>query len=349
MTYIKTFKIVKPDESILNEIKSKIENKTKPPGSLGRLEEVAAKVAQIQRTLNPRIVKPSLVVFAGDHGITREGVSPYPQEVTYQMVMNFVRGGAAINSFCQVNGMKLYVVDAGVNFDFSNAEEIIMAKIGYGTRNFLKEEAMTEEECNTAINYGAGIIDRLFENGCNCVGLGEMGIGNTSSASLIMSKIMKIPIDNCVGRGTGANDEHMAKKKQILKKAAAFHPDTDDALKLLRTYGGYEIAMLVGAMLQAAENRMVLIIDGFIVTSALLIAKALYKDVLNYSIFSHQSAEKPHEIALNFIGAKPLLNLGMRLGEGTGAALAYPIIATSVQFFNEMASFDEAGVSNRKS
>lgn len=343
---LKNFTITKPDQSLLKELNQEIDNKTKPVGSLGRLEDFAIQVGLIQQTLSPKLKKPTIVVFAGDHGIAKEGVSPYPQEVTYQMVMNFLRGGAAINVFCEENNLNLQIVDAGVNFDFEDTEGLIHAKIGFGTKNFLKEPAMTRQECLSAIENGAKVVDKLFELGCNCVGFGEMGIGNTAVSSILISKLLNVPIENCVGRGTGANDEQLARKKEILKRAANLHV-CNDTISILQNYGGYEIAMILGGILQAAENKMVILIDGFIVTTALLFAKSFYKEVTNYCIYSHLSGEKAHEMILAHLGGKPILNLGMRLGEGTGVALAYPILSSAVRFLNDMADFEGAGVKNK--
>ncbi len=343
---LKNFTITKPDQGILQELKVEIDTKTKPPGSLGKLEEIAMQVGWIQETTTPKLKKPTIVVFAGDHGIAKEGVSPYPQEVTYQMVMNFIRGGAAINVFCDESNLSLRVVDAGVNYDFEGLEGLTHAKIGFGTKSFLKEPAMTKEECLLAIEHGANIVDQLFDHGCNCIGFGEMGIGNTAVSSILISKLLNIPVENCVGRGTGANDEQLAKKKEILKRASTLHV-CNDTISILQNYGGFEIAMILGGILQAAENKMVILIDGFIVTTALLFAKSFYKEVTNYCIYSHVSGEKAHEMILGHLGGKPILNLGMRLGEGTGAALAYPIISAAVRFLNDMASFEEAGVRDR--
>lgn len=343
---LKKFSIQKPDQSIASELSMEINQKTKPPGSLGRLEDIAMQVGLIQQSTTPRLKKPTIVVFASDHGIAKEGVSPYPQEVTYQMVMNFLKGGAAINAFCSENQLDLKIVDAGVNYDFEGAEGIVHAKLGFGTKNFLKEEAMSQEELEKAFEHGASIVSSLYEHGCNVIGFGEMGIGNTAVSSLLISKLLNLPIENCVGRGAGSNEEQLLKKKDILKKASQLHK-TSDAISILKAFGGFEIAMMVGAILQAAEKQMIILIDGFIVTTSLLFAKTLYKDVIHYCIFSHLSGEKAHEMLVNYLGGKPLLSLGMRLGEGTGAALAYPLLSASVKFLNDMASFEEAGVSDK--
>lgn len=343
---LKKFTITKPSINILPALKKEIDTKTKPPGSLGKLEDIAMQIGLIQETITPKLKRPTIVVFAGDHGLAKEGISPYPQEVTHQMVTNFLRGGAAINAFCSANNLELKVVDAGVNYDFEGAENLIHAKIGFGTKNILKEPAMSKEECEKAMEHGASIVNQIFEHGCNCIGFGEMGIGNTGVSALLISKLLSLPLENCVGKGTGANEDQLLKKKEILKKASSIHPTTD-SFSILQTYGGFEIAMIVGALLQAAENKMVILIDGFIVTTALLFAKSFSREVTNYCIYSHLSGERAHEMILGNVGGKPLLNLGMRLGEGTGAAICYPIVAASVKFLNDMASFDEAGVASK--
>lgn len=341
-----------------------IDNKTKPPGALGRLEEIALRIGMIQDTLHPQLHCPSIVVFAGDHGIAATGlVNPYPQAVTAQMVLNFITGGAAINVFCRLHHLGLYVVDAGVNFDFDPApgaagngspageerSKLIAQKIGYGTRNYLETEAMSLEEASRAIEAGKNIVTDLYASGCNCIGFGEMGIGNTSSASLIMSYVMGIPVEECAGRGTGTNNEQLIKKKDALREAFRRHlpaiAANPEALTILSHVGGFEIAMMTGAYLKAAELRMVILVDGFISTAALLLARLINADVQDCCFFSHASGESGHAGMLEYLGADPLLDLGMRLGEGTGAAMAYPLVQAAVHFLCEMASFESAGVS----
>jgi nicotinate-nucleotide--dimethylbenzimidazole phosphoribosyltransferase len=334
--------------TIHEQLKEKIDNKTKPKGSLGYLEEIALQIGLIQQTLTPKINDPYVLVFAGDHGLADEGVSLFPKEVTAQMVINFLKGGAAINVFCRQNNLKLLVVDAGVDYTFPSHEMLIQAKINNGTKSILRGEAMTAEECLAAILKGKEIIEKIHAEGSNIVGFGEMGIGNTSSAALIMHKICHFPIDECVGRGTGHNDKGMRKKLEILRKASLKHTKTTTPLSILATFGGFEIAMMVGAMLRAAELGMILLIDGFITTSALLVANAINNEILKNCIFCHQSGEKGHKQMLKYLKAKPLLSLEMRLGEGTGAAIALPIIKGAVNFLNEMASFQEAGVSTNE-
>jgi nicotinate-nucleotide--dimethylbenzimidazole phosphoribosyltransferase len=335
------------------QLQHQIDNKTKPPGALGRLEEIALQMGIIQGTVHPQLNRPHIVVFAGDHGIAATGlVNPYPQAVTAQMVLNFITGGAAINVFCRQHAIGLTVVDAGVNFDFDVnlfPGKLLSGKIGYGTRNYLEEAAMSAEAVTKAIEAGKKVVTDLAAQGCNCIGMGEMGIGNTSSASLIMSFITGIPVEECAGRGTGVNDEQLETKKRTLQEAFRRHlpviAATPDALTILQQVGGFEIAMMTGAYLKAAELKMVILVDGFITTAALLLARLLNHHVQDCCFFSHTSGESGHVKMLEYLGAEPLLNLGMRLGEGTGAALAFPLLQSAVQFLREMASFESAGVS----
>jgi nicotinate-nucleotide--dimethylbenzimidazole phosphoribosyltransferase len=342
------FQITKVSNELKDAVQNKINEKTKPLGALGKLEDIALKISLIQNTLIPKIVEPTIIVFASDHGISSSGVSAYPSEVTYQMVLNFLNGGAAINVFCRQNNIKIKIVDAGVNFDFHKNENLINAKIAHGTKNFLTEPAMSFNECESAILKGAGIVEAIYNEGCNTIGFGDMGIGNTSSASIIMSLLSNLPIEKCVGPGTGLNKKGMKKKLKILEKAIQNHPDVSrKPLSILSTFGGFEIAMICGAILKAAELKMVIIIDGFIVTSAFLIAFKINKHVKDYCIFSHLSDEKGHKKILKELNIEPLLKLNMRLGEGTGAAVSFPIIQSAVNFLNEMASFQSAAVSNK--
>ncbi len=337
-------------KDLVPEIMRKINTKTKPLGSLGRLEEIALKIAQIQDTLEPLLKNPSILIFAGDHGIAEEGVSCFPQEVTYQMVFNFLNGGAAINVFSNQHQIDLKVIDAGVKHNFNhnmiNHHRFIQAKIGMGTRNFLKEKAMTTDDCLKAMQRGMEIVQDIQKSGCNIMGFGEMGIANTSSAAVIINKICNLPLEQCVGRGTGLDDQGVKNKLGILKTAIETHKDIpNDPISILSTFGGFEIAMMVGAMLKAGELKMTLLIDGFICTSAFLAAYHLDKTLIEYSLFSHCSDEGGHKFALDYLQVKPLLNLGMRLGEGSGVAVAYPIVQSAVRFLNEMASFESAQVS----
>jgi nicotinate-nucleotide--dimethylbenzimidazole phosphoribosyltransferase len=351
-------------ESTLRErLQHLIDNKTKPLGALGRLEEIALQAGLVQHTLTPEIKRPHIVVFAGDHGIAATGlVNPYPQAVTAQMVLNFLAGGAAINVFCRQHQLGLSVVDAGVNFEFdgggspgsasaagAGGPKLLSHKIGYGTRNYLEGSAMTADELGKALEAGRSVVRDLAAEGCNCIGFGEMGIGNTSSASLIMSYITGIPVEECAGRGTGASDEQLEKKREALRQTFRLHlpaiAANPDAMTILEHVGGFEIAMMTGAFLQAAEARMLILVDGFIATSALLLARLIDENVQSCCIFSHTSGESGHARMLEYLGAEPLLDLGMRLGEGTGAAMAYPFVQSALAFLREMASFDTAGVS----
>lgn len=340
------FNITQPQQEIHGELVNKINNKTKPLGALGMLEVLALKIGLIQQTLRPEFLQPTMLVFAGDHGIVAAGVSPYPQAVTAQMVLNFLQGGAAINVFTKQNNMCLLVIDSGVNHDFSPNAYLIDVKIAPGTRNFLLEPAMALFQCEQALKRGAEIAKAQIAEGCNIFGFGEMGIGNTSSASCLMSVLCDLPIEQCVGRGTGLDDAGLVHKTKILAQAIKLHHlDGTDAMQVLATFGGFEIAMMVGAMLQAAEKKCTLLIDGFITTAALLVAARLQPEILHYCIFSHSSNESGHQKMLDFLQAKPLLNIGLRLGEGTGAALAYPLVLAAVNFLNNMASFESASVS----
>ncbi|GGB08029.1 nicotinate-nucleotide--dimethylbenzimidazole phosphoribosyltransferase [Puia dinghuensis] len=331
-----------------------VDNKTKPLGALGRLEEIALRIGLIQGTTHPQLNRPYIVVFAGDHGIAATGlVNPYPQSVTAQMVLNFVTGGAAINVFCRQHHLGLAVVDAGINFDFETGlfpGKLISQKIGYGTRNYLETEAMSADELTRALEAGKQVVTDLYAGGTNCIGFGEMGIGNTSSAALIMSYITGIPVEDCVGRGTGVNDEQLQLKKETLRRVydrylPAVTAAGGDVRVILQCVGGFEIAMMTGAYLKAAELKMIILVDGFITTAALLLAKQLNPAVVDCCFFSHTSGEHGHVAMLDYLGARPLLSLGMRLGEGTGAAMAYPLLQSAVLFLREMASFESAGVS----
>ncbi|WP_271405110.1 nicotinate-nucleotide--dimethylbenzimidazole phosphoribosyltransferase [Tenacibaculum soleae] len=333
--------------TIKKALQDKIDFKTKPIGSLGTLETIALQVGQIQNTLTPILKKPSIVVFAGDHGIVKSNpVSPYPQEVTQQMVLNFLNNGAAINVFCNQNNIDLTIVDAGVNADFDSNPNLINAKISKGTKDYSIEKAMTTEECLSALTKGKQIVQQLYKNGTNTIGFGEMGIGNTSSAALLMSYFTNTPIEKCVGKGTGLNDDGVTKKAKILTKVTNLHnKNIKTPLDALACYSGFEIVMMCGAMLEAASLKMTILIDGFIVTAALLAAKAIDKNVLDYCLYCHTSGEQGHEKMLQFLNAKPLLNIGLRLGEGTGSAIALPIVQAAVNFLNEMATFKSANVS----
>ena len=323
-----------------------IDGKTKPLGALGRLEALARQVIRVQGRLQPALSRPWMAVFAGDHGIAAEGVSAFPQEVTWQMVMNFLGGGAAINVFCRAHGLGVTVVDAGVKHDFAGIAGLRDAKIAPGTANSAVEPAMTAAQCEAAMLAGARLIDELQVAGTNVVGFGEMGIANTTAASLLMHKIGAVPLSDCVGRGTGLNDEGLARKLAVLERAAARTPARLAPLDALREYGGFEIAMIAGACLRAAQQRMIVLVDGFIASSAVLVAARVAPAVLERCVFAHASAEQGHRRLMTLMEARGLLDMDLRLGEGSGAALAYPLLVAAVAFVNEMASFASAGVSD---
>jgi nicotinate-nucleotide--dimethylbenzimidazole phosphoribosyltransferase len=321
-----------------------INNKTKPLGSLGALEALAKQLGLIQRTTAVSVDRPAILVFAGDHGVVAEGISAYPQDVTWQMVENFLANGAAINVFARQNGAALYVVDAGVNHDFGSRPGLIDRKVAHGTRNFALEAAMTPQQCATAMEHGAALVTDLPGN---VVGFGEMGIGNTTAAAALMHKLAGVPVADCVGAGTGLSAQGVLNKQRVIEAAVERHAGVSEPLEVLATFGGFEIAMMAGAMLQAAALRKTILIDGFIVTAALLAASRLAPALLDYCVFAHCSDEAGHRRMLEQLGARPLLQLGMRLGEGTGAALALPLLHAAANFMNEMATFASASVSEK--
>ena len=342
------FNILPLSQDLKASIQHKINMKTKPLGSLGRLEELALQVALIQNSAAPQINQPAFIVFAGDHGIAQEGVSPFPQEVTKQMVLNFLNGGGAINSFCAQHQLTLSIVDAGIIDELPTFERLIDCKIGAGTQNFALQAAMTFEQVDQAFTYSDTLILEKSRAGCNLIGFGEMGIANTTSAAAIMAAVLKLPAIECVGRGTGLDDAGVLYKQEVIERALDFHQiDHNDAQLILATFGGFEIAMMVGAMLSSATHKMVILVDGFIASAAALIAVKLNPLAKDYMVFCHQSDEQAHGRMLAAMDAQPLLNLGLRLGEGSGAALAYPLVVSAVGFLNEMASFEAAGVSNK--
>ncbi|MFA7292515.1 MAG: nicotinate-nucleotide--dimethylbenzimidazole phosphoribosyltransferase [Rhodocyclaceae bacterium] len=348
------FNIARPDTGLAAALQHKIDFKTKPQGALGQLERLALQVGLIQQTLTPSLEAPHIAVFAGDHGAAKAGVSAFPQDVTWQMVENFLAGGAAINVFARANGLGLKIVDAGVAHDFGPRDGLVDAKVAPGTRNYIEEAAMTPAERDTAIARGAALARELAASGCKVLGFGEMGIGNTAAASLITHYLTGTPLDECIGRGTGLDDPGLTRKRALLKQAAerAGLPadakgSSEHAQAVLAEFGGFEIAMMAGAMLGAAEAGMVLLIDGFIVGSAFLVAARIEPNILPYAVFCHRSAEPGHQAQLKALDAEPLIDLGLRLGEGTGAALAWPLVKAAAAFLNEMASFESAGVSEK--
>jgi nicotinate-nucleotide--dimethylbenzimidazole phosphoribosyltransferase len=339
--------IATPGHDLDRALQHKIDNKTKPLGALGRLETLALQLGRIQGSLSPQIKQPALLVFAGDHGAAKAGVSAFPQDVTWQMVENFLAGGAAINVFARQVGWQLQVVDAGVAHDFGARPGLVDAKVAPGTQNYLERAAMSLEQCRTALERGAKLARDATGKGSNVLACGEMGIGNTAAASLITHYLAPAPLDACIGRGTGLDDSGLQRKKALLGQAVARYQGPHDPLAILAEFGGFEIAMMAGAMLAAAQEKMVVVVDGFIVTSALLVAARLQPTILDYCVFAHRSGEPGHQLQIDALGGKALLDLGLRLGEGTGAALTLPLLQAAANFLNEMASFEAAGVSEK--
>ncbi len=329
---------------------------TKPPGSLGRLEEIACRLCAIQQTLEPRAARRRIVVFAADHGVAAEGVSAYPQEVTAQMVANFCAGGAAINALARVAGADLIVIDIGVRGNTQNqivsagegCVNFISQRVRAGTRNMAREAAMTETEMHAALRVGIESASEAARAGVTLLGLGDMGIGNTTAASAVTAVLTRMPPAQVTGRGTGADDTTFARKIKIIDQALALnHPQAADALDVLRKVGGLELAGLCGLCLGAAAARIAIITDGFIATSGAALAVRLCPAIADYIFAAHLSPEPGHRALLDLIGKRPILDLDMRLGEGTGAALAMNIIVAAVAAFTEMATFDSAGVSDK--
>ncbi len=329
-----------------NTLQYNIDQKTKPLGSLGRLEEIAFQIGLIQETAQPSLNKPVMLTIAADHGIAEEGVSPVPTEITWQQVLNFLNGGGGIGLLCQHYGFDLHVVDAGVDYDFESHPKLIEKKVRKGSRNFLKEPAMTTEECNAAIQNGRDIVKDFVQKGTNVFGFGEMGIANSSPATILLALYAGLSIEDCTGPGCGLDTQGVVNKAKVLQAAVDKHGIPEKPEDILATYGGLEIATIAGGMLEAANQRALIVVDGFITTSAFLAAYAINPLVKDYAIFSHQSGEQGHMKMLNHVGAKAILDLGLRLGEGTGSAVVYPIIEGSVAMLNKMTSFTEAKVYN---
>ena len=334
------------DAPLEARLRHKIDHKTKPLGALGLLESLALQLGLIQRTESPSLHDPQMVVFAADHGIAAEGVSAYPQAVTVQMVGNMLAGGAAINVFARQHGFALQVVDAGVAADLPAHPRLLQRKIALGTRNRCHEAAMSRDEAHAALAAGMQTVAALPGN---VVAFGEMGIANTSSAALLLARLTGGSIIDATGRGTGLDDAQLRHKQVVLARALIRHPPTEplDVIGELATLGGFEIAMMAGAMLHAASERRVLLVDGFIAGAAALVATALAPPVRDYLVFCHRSAETGHRLLLAHLQAKPLLDLDLRLGEGTGALLAWPLVQSAANFLSEMASFESAGVSEK--
>ncbi len=338
------FNIKTPDNQIVDKLKHKIDNLTKPKGSLGRLEELAIKIGTIQQTLSPELKNPCNVLFAGDHGILEEGVSVSPKEVTWQQMSHFSHGGAGINFLCNQHRFKLVLVDAGVDYDIPSGCGIIDKKVRRGTRNFLYEAAITPEEWNLCLKRGAEVVEDVHNTGCNVISFGEMGSGNTSPSSVWMHILTNIPLCQCIGAGAGLSNNGVSHKLKILSRSLDNYNGTDCVEEKLRWFGGYEMAMATGGMLKAAELGMVIIIDGFIMTACIAAASHFYPHVMDYCVFGHCGDESGHKLFLDALKQKAILNLDLRLGEGSGAVCSYPILVSAVNMINEMDSFDAVGV-----
>ena len=345
---MKQFDIHPTDKTIVPAIQAKIDNLNKPKGSLGRLEELALQICLIQQTLEPSLAHPCHLLLGGDHGIEREGVSVSPREVTWQQMMNFTHGGGGVNMFCRQHGFKLRIVDVGVDYDLSHTPGIIDRKIAWGTKNFLYEPAMSEAEFDQAIQTGNDLVDDCIAEGCRVLCIGEMGIANTSPSSIWMHLFTGIPLKACIGAGAGLNTPGIQHKYDILNQAVAKflceHAPLTSPLSVLSYFGGFEMTAAIGAMLKAAEKHLVILVDGFIMTACALAAIQLYPAAKDYMIFTHCGDESGHQRMLNAMGAKALLQLGLRLGEGTGALCAFPIIDSAVRMINEMNNFDNARI-----
>ena len=353
---MRAFKIEQPDEALRPAIQEKIDNLNKPKGSLGTLEELAMQVCLIQQTLTPSLASPCHLLLGGDHGIEREGVSVSPREVTWQQMINFTRGGGGVNMFCRQHGFKLRIVDVGVDHDLSAVPGIIDRKIARGTRNFLHEPAMTEEEFSQAIEVGTSLVDDCVAEGCRVLCIGEMGIANTSPSSIWMSLFCDIPLDECIGAGAGLDTPGIRHKREVLSQAvdqfsilhATPHAQRENfpfsIQKVLRYFGGFEMVAAIGAMLRAAEQHLIILIDGFIMTACALAACRLHPEAQHYMVFGHCGDESGHRRMLDAMGARPLLSLGLRLGEGTGALCAFPILDSAVRMINEMNNFDNGNI-----
>ena len=343
---MRKFNILKPDKVIMQSIVDKIDNLNKPKKALGMLEDLAMQICLIQQTLTPRLKSPCHLLLGADHGIEREGVSVSPRDVTWQQMVNFTHGGGGVNMFCRQHGFKLRIVDVGVDYDLSQVPGIINHKIARGTRDFLQEPAMTDEEFDRAINIGAALVDDCLDDGCNIICVGEMGIGNTSPSSIWMSLFCNIPLNQCIGAGAGLDSVGISHKIDVLTKALVLSnlSSKSSNYDIIRYFGGFEMVTAIGAMLRAAECRMIVMVDGFIMTACALAAARLYPEVKNYMVFCHCGDESGHRRMLDSLNAKPLLSLGLRLGEGTGALCAFPIIDSAVRMINEMNNFENARI-----
>lgn len=342
-----TYSITSPDYRQKEQIQQRIDNLNKPLGALGRLEEIALQICLAQQTCHPALQHPCHVLFAADHGIEHEGVSASPREITWQQMINFTQGGGGVNMFCRQHGFELLLVDVGVDYNLSGYPQIISRKIAWGTRNFLYEAAMSEEEMERALQVGTEMTDRCRKNGCNIICFGEMGIGNTSPSAVWLHLLGNHPLEECIGCGSGLNSEGVSHKYKVLSTAVnrfrQTHP-TPTTEEIIRYFGGFEMVAAVGAMLRAAELGMIILVDGFIMSACMLAACRLYPATRAYALFGHEGEERGHRLLLADLHARGLLQLGFRLGEGTGALCAYPIIESAVRMMNEMNTFDQSHI-----
>lgn len=341
---MKQFNIISPDRSILPQLIEKVDDLTKPKGSLGRLEELAIKIGLVQQSIDPKLSNPTNILFAADHGILDEGVSVSPKEVTWQQLSHFSHGGAGINFLCQQHGFNLVLVDAGVDYDIPANSGVIDKKVRRGTRNFLYQAAITPEEWELCMERGAEVVEMVHGNGCNVVSFGEMGSGNTSPSSMWMHILTGIPLPQCIGAGAGLNNAGVNHKLDILTRAWDNYGGGDSVEQRLQWFGGYELAMAVGGILKAAELKMLVIVDGFIMTACMAAAAHFYPAVMEYAVFGHCGDESGHKLLLDSLGVKAILHLDLRLGEGSGAVCAYPILVSAVNMINEMDRFSAVGV-----
>lgn len=341
---MRTFDIQHPDESLREDIQRKIDNLNKPKGSLGRLESLAMQVCLIQQTLSPSLAHPCHLLLGGDHGIEREGVSVSPREVTWQQMINFTKGGGGVNMFCRQHGFDLSIVDVGVDYDLSAYPAIQNRKIARGTKNFLYEPAMSKTEYEQALSIGIDLVDDCKEKGCRILSIGEMGIANTSPSSIWMHLFTGIPLKDCIGAGAGLDTIGIRHKYEILQRAVENYKLCTTNYSPILYFGGFEMVTAIGAMLRAAELHLIILIDGFIMTACAMAACHLYPHAKDYMIFTHCGDESGHQRMLDALDAEPLLRLGLRLGEGTGALCAFPIIDSAVRMMNEMNNFDNANI-----
>ena len=332
------------DAALAARIQAALDNKTKPLGALGRIETLALRIGCILGSDAPVLDAPQMLVCAADHGLAARGVSAFPSDVTWQMVENFLSGGAAVSVLARQHGLALTVVDCGVRRDFAPRERLVVRKIAHGTADASAGQAMTAAQCAEAIGNGAELVRALPGN---ALLLGEMGIGNTSSASMLLSRLAGIDVELCTGIGTGLDADGRIRKIAVLREVLELHADATEPLDALAAFGGFEIATLVGAVLQAAQERRVIVVDGFIASAAVRVAQALRPHVVQRCIAAHASAEPGHVLLLERLGLEPLLQLGLRLGEGSGGALAWPLLESACLILREMASFEAAGVSRK--